>query len=186
MAVRGHPYERAQERALTKPGAQANCGEKGKFRQQTANIRHINLQFLRSVAMLYIKLQKSLPVQLPWVTLPPVRLGKVPSGLGTADLFVTIEDDDGPILRADLYVGQSPFLKQEAKIWGDRGFVGFGNSVYVIDPKTQSGSVIHLGSYFADFYPTTEYLLVASGCGVMRFHQSERSCGRPPALRWMV
>ncbi len=119
--------------------------------------------------MLYIKLQKSLPVESPWVTVPPLRLGKVPSGLGTANLCVTIEDDDGPVLRADLYADQSLFVKQEAMIWGDREFVGFGNSVYVIDPKAQSGSAIHLGSYFADFYATTEYLLVVSGCGVLRF-----------------
>jgi len=136
--------------------------------------------------MLYIKLQKSLPVESPWVTVPPLRLGKVPSGLGTANLCVTIEDDDGPVLRADLYADQSLFVKQEAMIWGDRGFVGFGNSVYVIDPKAQSGSAIHLGSYFADFYATTEYLLVVSGCGVLCFRQSEMCCGRRPALRWMV
>jgi len=104
-----------------------------------------------------------------WVRMPPLRLGKVPSGLGTADLFVTIEDDDTPILRVDLYADQSPFVKEDAVIWGERGFVGFGNSVYIIDPKTQSGSALRLGSYFADFYATKEYLLVASGCGLLRF-----------------
>jgi hypothetical protein len=104
-----------------------------------------------------------------WARMPPLRLGKVPSGLGTADLFVTIEDDDTPILRVDLYADQSPFVNEDAVIWGERGFVGFGNSVYIIDPKTQSGSALRLGSYFADFYATKEYLLVASGCGLLRF-----------------
>ena len=33
-------------------------------------------------------------IESPWTTMPPVRLGKVPSGLGTADLFVTISDDE--------------------------------------------------------------------------------------------
>jgi hypothetical protein len=33
-------------------------------------------------------------IESPWTMMPPVRLGKVPSGLGTADLFVTISDDD--------------------------------------------------------------------------------------------
>jgi len=46
--------------------------------------------------MLYIKRQMSLPVGSAWVTMPPLRLGNVPSGLGTAGLFVTIEDDDAP------------------------------------------------------------------------------------------
>ena len=31
----------------------------------------------------------------------PIRLGKVPSGVGTADLYVTISDDDRPLLRVD-------------------------------------------------------------------------------------
>ena len=119
--------------------------------------------------MLHIKRQKSLPVESAWVAMPPLRLGRVPSGLGTADLFVTIEDDDTPILRADLYADQSPFVSQDALIWGERGFVGFGNSVYIIDPKTQSGSALRLGSYFANFYATKEYLLVASGCDLLRF-----------------
>jgi hypothetical protein len=39
-------------------------------------------------------------------------------------------------------------------IWGEHGFVGFGNSVDIIDPKTQSGSALRLGSYFAGFYAT--------------------------------
>src|SRR6266567_5371018 len=43
--------------------------------------------------------------------MPPLRLEKVPSGLGTADLFVTIEDDDAPIVRVDLYADQSPFRR---------------------------------------------------------------------------
>jgi hypothetical protein len=86
--------------------------------------------------------------------MPPLRLGKVPSGLGTADLCVTIEDDDASLLRVDLYGDQSPFAKQDVMIWGERGFVGFGNSVYIIDPKTQSGSALRLGSYFAGFYTT--------------------------------
>ena len=119
--------------------------------------------------MLYIKCQESLPVESVWVTMPPLRLGRVPSGLGTADLFVTIKDDGVPILRVDLYADQSPFVKQDSMIWGERGFVGFGNSVYIIDPKTRSGSALRLGSYFADFYATKEYLLVASGCGLLRF-----------------
>jgi hypothetical protein len=119
--------------------------------------------------MLFIKPQKSLPLESAWVTMPPLRLGNVPSGVGTADLFVTIEDDDAPILRVDLYADQSPLAKQDAMIWGERGFVGFGNSVYIIDPKTRSGSVLRLSSYFAGSYATNEYLLVASACGLLRF-----------------
>jgi hypothetical protein len=38
--------------------------------------------------------------------------------------------------------------------------------------KTQSGSVVGLGSYFAKFYATQEYLLIASGLGLLRFSPS--------------
>jgi len=119
--------------------------------------------------MLSIKRQMSLPVESAWITMPPLRLGNVPSGLGTADLFITIEDDDGPILRVDLHADQSPFVNQDAIIWGERAFVGFGNSVYIIDPMTKSGSTFRLGTYFASFYPTKDYLLVVSGRGLLRF-----------------
>jgi hypothetical protein len=101
--------------------------------------------------MLHIKRSKALPLESAWVRMPPLRLGEVPAGIGTADLFVTIEDDNTPILRVDLYADQSPFVKQDSMIWGERGFVGFGNSIYVIDPHAQTDSVIRLGSYFADF-----------------------------------
>jgi len=119
--------------------------------------------------MLYIKRQMSLPVGSAWVTMPPLRLGNVPSGLGTAGLFVTIEDDDAPILRVDLYADQSPFVKQDAMIWGERAFVGYGNSIYIIDPLRKSGSTFRLGSYFANFYATKDYFLVASDRGLLRF-----------------
>jgi hypothetical protein len=119
--------------------------------------------------MLSIKRQKSLPLESAWVTMPPLRLGNVPSGVGTADLFVTIEEDDAPILRVDLYADQSLFAKQDAMIWGERAFVGFANSVYIIDPKNHSGLALRLGSYFGGFCATNEYLLVASACGLLRF-----------------
>jgi hypothetical protein len=98
-------------------------------------------------------------IESPWTTMPPVRLGKVPSGLGTADLFVTINDDDGPLVRLDLYGDSSSetFTFQDALVWCEHVFVGFGHRVYVIDPKTQLVSEIFLGEvgeglgYFGHF-----------------------------------
>lgn len=59
--------------------------------------------------MLTVNYQPS--ITSPWITTPPLRLGKFPSGLGTADLFVTIAADDRPVLRVDLYAGEicAPF-----------------------------------------------------------------------------
>ena len=116
--------------------------------------------------MLRVSCQPS--ITPPWTTMPPLRLGKLPSGLGTADLFVTITDDDRPVLRVDLYAGElcAPF--KDAIAWEHRVFVGYGNAVYVIDPQKHSSSVIILGSYFAAFYGARDYLLVASGEGLVR------------------
>jgi hypothetical protein len=109
----------------------------------------------------------------PWTTMRPLRLGRVPSGLGTADLFVTISDDDRPRLRVDLYGDSSSetFTFQDALVWREHVFVGFGHRVYVIDPMKQSGSEILLGTdcgYFGAFYARQDYLLVASGECLLR------------------
>ena len=103
----------------------------------------------------------------------PLRLGGVPSGLGTADLFVTISDDDRPLLRVDLYGRSSSetFTFQDALVWHEHVFVGFGHRVYVIDPKKQSASEILLGAdvgYFGKFYASHDYLLAASGECLLR------------------
>jgi hypothetical protein len=126
-------------------------------------------------------------IDSPWTTMQPVRLGKVPSGLGTADLFVTITDDAHPVLRVDLYGDSSSetFAFQDARVWRDHVFVGFGHSVYVVDPKNQSGSAILLGSgceYFAAFYVTQEYLLVASGESLVRLSPDGKVLWRAPNL----
>src|ERR1700724_4169256 len=97
--------------------------------------------------MLSVQQQPTLALDPPWTTMPPLRLGSVPSGVGTADLFVTISDDDRALLRVDLYGDSSEenFTFQDALVWHDQVFVGFGNSIYVIDPKQQSASEISLG-----------------------------------------
>jgi len=112
-------------------------------------------------------------IDSPWTTMPPLRLGKVPSGLGTADLFITISDDDRALLRVDLYGDSSEesFTCQDALVWHDHVFVGFGNRVYVIDPNQQSASEISLGptfGYFGAFYAGRDYLLAASGESLLR------------------
>jgi hypothetical protein len=104
----------------------------------------------------------------PWTTMSPLRLGKLPSGLGTADLFVTITDDDRPVLRVDLYAGESCAPFKDAIAWGQRVFVGYGDVLYVLDPQKPSSSLILLGSYFGAFYAAEDYLLVASGGGLLR------------------
>src|ERR1039458_1133610 len=112
--------------------------------------------------------------------MPPLRLGRVPSGLGTADLFITISDGDRALLRVDLYGDSSSqtFTFQDALVWCEHVFVGYGHRVYVIDPKKQLASEIFLGTclgYFGAFHAGHDYLLVASGEGLLRLSPRRKS-----------
>jgi len=126
--------------------------------------------------MLSVKQNMALALDSPWTTMPPLRLGKVPSGLGTADLFLTISDDDRPVFRVDLYgyCCEESYTFQDALVWSDRVFVGYGHRVYIIDPSRQSATEIFLDEigeglgYFGHFYTGEDYLLVASGDSLLR------------------
>jgi len=122
-----------------------------------------------------LSVKQLITIDSPWTAMQPLRLGKLPSGLGTPDLFVTISDDDRPLLRVDLYAYSSSetFSFEDALVWRDHVFVGYGKRVFVIDPKKQSGSEILLSigsglSYFGAFYASQDYLLVASGDSLLR------------------
>jgi hypothetical protein len=129
-------------------------------------------------------------IESPWTTMPPVRLGKVPAGLGTADLFVTISDDDRPLVRVDIYgdFSSETFTFQDALVWCERVFVGFGHRVFVIDPKTRLASEIFLDEvgegfgYFGDFYAGKDYLLVASGDSLLRLSSDGKVLWSAPNL----
>lgn len=123
----------------------------------------------------------------PWTTMEPVRLGSVPSGLGTADLFVIISDEDRPILRVDLYGDSSSetFTFQDRFIWCGHVFVGHGHRVYVIDPEKKSGSEVSLTKgcgYFGAFYSGTNYLLVATAECLIRLSPDGRVQWKTPNL----
>jgi hypothetical protein len=61
-------------------------------------------------------------------------------------------------------------------------FVGYGEAIYVIDPELWSGSISPLNSYFAAFYSASEYLLVASGKGLLRLSPEGEVIWRSPNL----
>jgi len=112
-------------------------------------------------------------IEHPWTEMQPLRLGAVLAGFPTADLFLTITDEQRPLMRVDVYRQSEPeaFVFQDAIIWSERVFVGYGSRAYVIDPMKRIGSEIPLGNgadYFGAFYAGTDYLLVASGQSLLR------------------
>ena len=84
-------------------------------------------------------------------------------------MFVLICDDDRPALRVDLYRDNTEAMVfKGVTVWRGHVFVGFGQTVYVIDPKAPDGFAIRLESYFSKLYAGGDYLLVASAEAVWR------------------
>lgn len=109
----------------------------------------------------------------PWTAMQPLRLGAVSADFSTADLFITITDEQRLLTRVDVYRHSEPeaFVFQDAIIWSEQAFVGYGSRVYVIDPMKRIGSEICLGDggdYLGAFYAGVDYLLVASGQSLLR------------------
>jgi hypothetical protein len=99
-----------------------------------------------------------------WLRVAPIRVGGVPRGLGTPDRYVTVTDGPVPILRADVYAfpdDSSPF--QDALVWRGNLVVGFGSHVHVIAMANRAVFTVALGTYYGHLYPTSDYVLIASG-----------------------
>ncbi len=117
----------------------------------------------------------------PWTRMEPVRLGAVPSGLGTAHRFVTVEADGRPLLCADLYGRDEAFISESACSWSRFVVIGWGHHVYLVDPQTRAHMTLDLGYYFMRLYPLHDRMLIASAqrlfClgadGVVRWRSAE-------------
>jgi hypothetical protein len=119
----------------------------------------------------------------PWTEVEPVRVGPVPSGKGTPDVFVIAEENDKPVLRVDVYVEHgsehSPFA--ECIAWKQWIAIGIGHHLYLVPLAGDNPSTLDLNDYFGDLYPLDHCLLVASGqrlfCvttdGVVKWSSSE-------------
>jgi hypothetical protein len=102
----------------------------------------------------------------PWTAFEPLRLGPVPSGQGTPDLYVRVESDVGPVLRIDVYGGYGGL---EAAAQSGLVFVGHGSRVTCIEPYgRRECSEIALGNELRGFHQTKRLLLVTSNDRVFR------------------
>ena len=112
----------------------------------------------------------SITLDSRWLQLEPLRVGAVPRGLGTAARHVTLEDAESrPLLRVDVYCADSEyFLSEDAQMWRENLMIGFGHRVHAVEIASRSVTTIELGCYFCDFYPTDDYLLIASAERVFR------------------
>lgn len=119
-------------------------------------------------------------LELPWTQMEPIRLGRVPTGRGTADRFVVVESGKAPLLRVDLYKSsEESYAFEQVCFWYAFVVIGWGHCVYLIEPRTRAVTTLDLGSYFGHLYPGEECLLVASAERLFRVeldgHQSWQS-----------
>lgn len=104
-----------------------------------------------------------------WLTVECIRAGRVPTAGRTPDCYVTVTEDDNPVLRVDVFAyGPDSFAFQEAVLWQDNLIIGFGSYVHAVSLADHSVVTIALESYFGHLYPTAEYLLLASGTHLFR------------------
>jgi hypothetical protein len=96
--------------------------------------------------------------------LVPIRVGGIRQHSPPPDRFVTVLDSGGVVLRVDVHShGSDVFAFQEVLIWRNLLLIGFGCHVHLVDMTDHSARTIELGAYFGRFYPTPDYLLIASG-----------------------
>jgi len=99
----------------------------------------------------------------PWTLMKPIRIGHVPAALSTADRFVTVDSEQGPLLRVDLYrSSEESSTFEQLCMWSGFIAIGWGHHLYLVKPLTREASALDLGSYFGRMYATEQRLLVAS------------------------
>jgi hypothetical protein len=121
-------------------------------------------------------------IEEPWTTMHPLRLGSVPTGLGTADDFLKISKDGHPFLRVDLYSNGSEHVFDSELVWHGHIFVGYGDTIFVIDPELKVASTIPLEWYFGHFYSGDDYLLAACAQQLLRFAENGEILWKSPEL----
>ncbi len=108
-----------------------------------------------------VRLQTTLPA--PWLTLPPMRIGQIPTGLGTPDVYALVQEEDELCLRIDLYASSSEcFAFEEAIVWRNFIVIGYGSHVYLVETVSRQVFTYPLQDYFGHLYPAEQFLLVAS------------------------
>jgi hypothetical protein len=103
----------------------------------------------------------------PWERFNPLRVGGVPTGLGTPSAYVLIENDGAPFIRVDVYGGVDCYAFEDVIVWREFVAIGFGSRVHMVNCRTQETITFELDSYFGHFYPDAEWLIIASGCRLL-------------------
>jgi hypothetical protein len=101
-------------------------------------------------------------IESPWTELEPIRVGRIPPGIGTPDVFVIAEVNSRIRLRVDVYGGNECYVFQEAEIWNNWLVIGFGETLHLVPLNGDLPITIDLESYFGHLYLHERILLVAT------------------------
>lgn len=122
-------------------------------------------------------------IDLPWTAMDPVRLGEVPSTVGTPDLYGLVSTASGPQLRLDVYCGSGEcHAFQEAALWNGFAVLGFGERLHLIGIQSNLHLEVKLGSYFGSLWLGEALLLAASAEHVYCIDRDGALCWRSPQL----
>jgi hypothetical protein len=101
-------------------------------------------------------------IESPWTELEPIRVGRIPPGIGTPDVFVIAEIDSQIRLRVDVYGGIECYAFEEAAIWHNWLVIGFGEELHLIPLDGNPPISIDLKSYFGGLYPHDSVILAGT------------------------
>ena len=103
----------------------------------------------------------------PWEHVKSLRVGRIPTGLGTPTAYVLVENDGRPFIRVDVYGDEGCYSFEATCIWREFVVIGFGSRVHMVNCQTQETITFEFDSYFGHFYQGVEWLIIASGCRLL-------------------
>src|SRR4051812_26878644 len=92
----------------------------------------------------------------PWTDVAPIRLGAVPRGRGTPDLFALVTVPERAPIRLDLYraLDSELYVHDEVIVWHEWIAVGFGYRLFLIESSSRHVEEVLLPLYFEAFRAT--------------------------------
>jgi hypothetical protein len=106
----------------------------------------------------------------PWIAVHAIRVGRVPMGIGTPGVYVTIEEDGVPFARVDAWpLTAGPFT--EAIAWENFVVLGWNDHAHIVDPRTREVTSVECDGYFGHLYPVGDHLLIADASRLVCFDE---------------
>lgn len=119
---------------------------------------------------------------------PRLAIGDGARADGAPYGVVLVHQGGVPALAVELYPKwEDEYLfKREVIEWRGWIVIGFGHTVALVDPVARTAATHSTEfctlSYFDDLHPYDDFLLVATGCGLMRFEPDGRLAWRTGGL----